>query len=99
MIWDSHYRHGRHKHFGRALAELVGHLLATSALFVTILLLSWGLAFLFSWLHAVHPFPAAIHGFLEKVELVLVYADAILCAVVLLYGTARFIKELLGVRS
>jgi hypothetical protein len=74
---------------------LIGHLVGTAVIFVTLFTLAWGLATLLSWFNTIHPFPLQIFAFVTKLEIGLVYADAVFCAIVLLGGTWRFLKEIL----
>ena len=74
---------------------LIGHLVATAIIFVSLFTIAWGLAALLSWFNAIHPFPLPIFAFVTKLEISLVYVDAAFCAIVLLGGTWRFIKDIL----
>ena len=73
---------------------LVGHLLGTAIIFMSLFTIAWGLATLLSWINTIHPFPLQIFAFVTKLEIGLVYADAVFCAIVLLGGAWRFLKDI-----
>ncbi len=67
----------------------------TALIFVTLFTIAWALATLLSWFNTIHPFPLHIFAFVTRLEIGLVYADAVFCGIVLIGGTWRFLKDLL----
>jgi len=82
--------------FWRAVGQLVGHVAGGFIMFAVIALASWGIGFAVSTLNALHPFPPDVLSFLHTLELWLLYLDAALLAIVVLFGVYHFIRELGG---
>lgn len=77
-----------------SIVRLMAHILGTAILFTAVLCAAWGLSYLVHEMNAAHAFPPAIYTFVTSLELWLVYIDATLSLVVLLFGAGRFIREL-----
>ena len=86
------------KTYWKILRTLVGHLIGTAVIFLVVILLAWLIEVAFYALHRIHPFDNDILAFVRSVELVVVYVDTGLCAVVLGAGIVRFCKDVLGGR-
>lgn len=84
---------GNKKTYWTSVLSLLGHLAGTAVIFVTFFTIGWIVSFLLYYLHGVHPFPEEILNVITKIELVVVYADALLCGIVLIAGMLRFFKE------
>ena len=84
------------KPFIGALISLVGHMLGTGVIFLSLFFIAWGLAWSAHMLHMIHPFPDEILGYVKKVEIVLFWVDTALCGFVSLVGIWRFGAEILG---
>lgn len=78
-----------------SVLRLIGHLFGTAAIFASWFLIAWGLSALLVWCNSIHPLPVEISGLVTKLEVGLVYADAVFCAVVFLGGAWLFIRDLL----
>jgi hypothetical protein len=85
----------RQKPFSMAILLLIGHLCATALVFVSLFTLGWGVAVAFAFLHSLHAFPDQIFELVSRLETGLIYLDAAVCAVVLLAGFVRFVREIL----
>lgn len=90
-----YYRAGRAEYWP-SVVGLVGHLVGTALIFCVFLGLVWLLSVFLHWLNGMHPFPPEIYAIVTKIEVWLIYVDAILCTVVLIAGAWRFCRELLG---
>lgn len=90
--WD---RQTQGQSFGRSLLQLLGHLLGTAFIFVTLFAVAWGIGFSSFWLNKLHPFGDDIFTFVSKVEKAILYGDTGLCAIVTLAGMWRFCKDVL----
>lgn len=94
---DGNGYNGKHKKpFIASLISLVGHMLGTGVIFLSLFLIAWGLAWSAHMLHTIHPFPDEILGYVKKVEIVLFWVDTALCGFVSLVGIWRFGAEILG---
>lgn len=82
-----------HRSYSAAVFGLIGHLLGTGVIFVSFILIGWLIAYFLHFLNEIHPFSVEIFGFITKLELYLVYGDALLCGLVLLGGAIRFVRE------
>lgn len=80
--------------FLHSVLNLIGHLVGSSILFVSFIGLGWIISLFYHWLDGIHKFPQDVSTFITECELYLVYADAVLCGLVILVGAWRFIKEL-----
>ena len=93
------YRGGRERRVGYwwSVMSLVGHLIGTALIFTALFSVGWLVSVVLHTLHRHHPFPEEIFRFVTKIELYLVYADAVLSAVVLIAGMVRFCKQVVEV--
>ena len=82
-----------HESYARSVLRLIGHLIGTAVIFVSLFAIGWTVSFVLHYLHGIFPFPTEIFDFITKFELYLVYGDSLLCAFVLLGGAVRFIKD------
>ncbi|HEX6832531.1 MAG TPA: hypothetical protein VF132_03265 [Rudaea sp.] len=73
---------------------LIGHLLGTGAIFIAFLLIAWLISFLLASIELVHPFPPDISDIFAHIEVWLIYADFIVCAIVFIAGAWRFCAEM-----
>ena len=89
----SYYRGGRATFVG-AVSSLIGHIVATAILFVTIMAVTWAISWSFSYLNEIHKFPSVTQKILIILEVGLLSIDALLCLVLILFGAKRFITEL-----
>ena len=90
--------HRRRKTFAESVVGLVFHLVGAAVIFVSFFTVAWCVSWLLHWLHSVHPFPDEIFWLVSRVEVWAIYADAALCAIVLLAGSFRFCVEVLEAR-
>lgn len=78
-----------------SVVALVGHLIGTAIIFIALVSIGWLVSIALHALHRYHPFPDEIFRFIVRVELYLVYAAAVVSAIVLCTGTVGFCKQLL----
>ena len=88
----------RSRPFRESVWTLIGHLLGTAGIFVTLFGIAWGLSWLVAGLDSLHSFPPEILSIITRIEVWLIYADAAVCGLVMLIGTVRFCLELIEVR-
>lgn len=77
-----------------SIIHLVGHLAGTAFVFAAFICFGWLISFGLHFLHGVHPFPPEVFALFLKIELGLVYFDAVLCTVVFTAGGVRFWKNI-----
>src|SRR5689334_22729466 len=80
-IPDSKWRR-RWRHELSAL-ELISHLVMTSLIFLTLITLVWVISWTFHLLQSVYPFSDDLFRALNRLEILLVYADAVTTGIVL----------------
>ena len=73
--------------------RLLSHLVGTAVIFLSILLIAWGLAYVIHKLNEAHNFPPEIYAVVTGIELAIIYIDVGLSSIVLLFGAVRFLKE------
>ena len=79
--------------YAESIIGLIGHLLGTGVIFVSLFLVAWAASLLLHFLHEIYPFPDQILVFITKFELYLIYGDSVFCVLVLLGGAYRFITD------
>lgn len=89
------YDRRKRRTFSESVVGLIAHLCGTAIIFVTFFTIGWAVSYLLHWLHSIHPFPDEIFRIITKIEVVVIYADGLLCGVVLMAGALRFCKELM----
>ena len=87
----------RPKTFWRSVRNLLGHLLATSLIFLLLFAIAWALSWLLACLDSLHKFPPEIFDLIARFEVWSIYGDAALSCAVLLIGAYRFFGDLLEV--
>ncbi len=88
--WGSTRARGHDPSFHRSVWPLIGHLIGSFLVFVTLLVLSWGLGFVLGWLNAHQPFSDEDLKVISKLKTSMLYFDAILCASVSISGAWTF---------
>ena len=78
-----------------SVRRLIGHLAATTLVFVVFVLLVWIASWTFSFVHSIHPFPNDVFKLLVKLEIILVYFDAAASGAVLLYGIGTYVLKVI----
>ena len=86
------------KSFAESIVGLVFHLIGAAIIFGSFFTIAWAVSVFLRWLHKIHPFPDDIFWLVSRVEVWAIYADAALCAIVLLAGSVRFCFEVLEAR-
>jgi hypothetical protein len=94
FIDRAYLRRRRPKTFWRSVRNLVGHLLATSLIFLVLFAIAWALSWALTCLDSLHEFPPEIFGLITRFEVWLIYGDGIMSAAVLLVGSFRFFGDL-----
>jgi hypothetical protein len=93
----TYYLHETRKTFWRAVFGLIGHLLGTAVIFISLITLGWGISFVMHSLHGVHEFPEEILEIFTKFELCLTYLDIALCSIFLFAGARHFYREVMEI--
>lgn len=84
----------RPRNFLQSVFGLIGHLLATSTIYVAIIIFGWGISFLMHKLHEVHQFPEEILRIFVRFEVYLTYADILIFVLFMFAGLRRFYIDL-----
>lgn len=84
------------KSYWRSVWALVGHLIGTAVIFIAFISLGWLIGFVLYWLNTIHPFATSVMVVITNIELSFIYADAVLCFLVLVGGILRFFRDNLG---
>jgi hypothetical protein len=71
---------------------LIGHLIGSFLVFVTLLLLTWGVEFLLAWLNNHQPLSDEDLKVISKLKIALLSFDAVLCAYVSISGARFFLN-------
>jgi hypothetical protein len=74
---------------------LLGHLCTTAAVFVALFSLGWVVACLLDYLDSIRKFPPESFKLFTRLEIGLVYIDALASGFVLMTGIVRFIRDVL----
>lgn len=86
-------------YFVSPVGKLIAHFFESAWLFLALFSFGWLVSYVLSCLNRIHPFPEHVLEMIDWVELGLAYFDVACSAVVLLVGTWRLRKRLLGVES
>jgi hypothetical protein len=91
--WGASCNRGGHgPSFRRWVWPLIGHLIGSFLVFVTLLVLTWALEFLLTWLNNHQPFSDEDLKVISKLKTSMLYFDAVLSASVLIFGAWTFLK-------
>jgi hypothetical protein len=90
--WD---RGNDHHSFAWSVLKLLGHLIGTAIVFLTLFTLAWAIGFFCHRLNAIYPFADDTFTFIARIEKVILWGDTALCAVVLLNSMWRFCKDVM----
>lgn len=82
--------------FWGAVLHLIGHIIGGAVLFISVACVTWGLGFALAKMNELHPFPGPVLSLLHNFEIGLLLADALLSAIVVLYGIWQFLRQLGG---
>jgi hypothetical protein len=85
-------RGGNTPPFRRSVGSLMGDLISSFVMFITLLALTWALGFVFVWLNKYQPFSDEDLRVLSKLKTSMLYFDAILCASASLSTVWNFLK-------
>jgi uncharacterized BrkB/YihY/UPF0761 family membrane protein len=85
----------RPHNFWASVLSLIGHLVGTAVIFVSLITLGWLISFIMHFLHAIHQFPGEILWLFTRIELYLTYVDIGLCAIFIFAGARRFYRDVL----
>jgi hypothetical protein len=80
--------------FVSAVSSLVGHIVGSASLFITIMAVTWSISWSFSYLNEIHNFPEASQRILIYLEVTLLIIDAFLCVALIVFAAKRFVFEL-----
>jgi hypothetical protein len=61
--------------------------------FIALFSLGWIVSWVFNYLDALHKFPDEIFKLVTRLEIGLVYVDAVVSGIVLLAGILRFVRD------
>jgi hypothetical protein len=76
---------------GWPISTLFGHLIVTTAAFVTLFTLNWIASLLFNYLNSIYPFQPVISRLIANLEVELFYVDSVVCAGALFTGVIRML--------
>lgn len=85
----------RRQPYVRSILSLIGHLACTAIVCMAIFGFSWCLSVGLTWLHSIHNFSHDIFRLVRQAELILVWVDIAVCAIVLLAGIVGYIRDVL----
>ncbi len=85
----------RRQRHGLSALRLVSHLATTSLVFLALITLVWCISWIFHSMHSVYPFSNEVFRLLDRLELLLVYIDAMVSGIVLLIGVCYYIVEVI----
>ena len=85
--------HGSWKAYFESVVVLLGHIVVTGVIFISLVATGWAVSFAVHLLHQWHPFRTETLEFIAKFELYLFYGDSVLCAFVLVGGAIRFLTS------
>lgn len=77
------------------LLQLLGHLVATATICVSLFATTWAIGVCAAWLNGIHPFGDQTFRFVTKVEAWALYGDTGLCFVVSMLCMWQFCKEVM----
>jgi len=84
----------RRRH-GLSVVRLVTHLATTSLVFLALITLVWIVSWTFHFMHSVYPFPDEAFRLLDRLEMLLIYADVVMSGIVLLDGVWNYVVEVI----
>lgn len=90
------YTKGRRITYWQAVRNLIGHLFGTSALFISFLVLGWGISYVANFLNNIFAMPENILEVVHIFELAIIWIDAFVCTILVITGATLFIKDLRG---
>lgn len=85
--------------YWQTIRALMGHLIGTTIIFVVVMVLAWLIEVIFYVLHSMHPFPNDVIHFVRSAELGVLWADSVLCILILGASLFRFCKDNIGGRQ
>lgn len=97
-MFDRPLFHEPKRTYLQTVVSLIGHLIGTAVIFITFLVVGWLISLAFHALNEIHRMPDRVNEVFTTLEVWWLYADAILCAFVLVAGMTRFAREVLGGR-
>ena len=81
----------RNRNHWSSVVRLVGHLVTTAFVFISLITLVWLTSWAFSFMHSMHPFSDEAFQLFVRLKIVLIYLDAALSDIVLIFGVGRYI--------
>lgn len=96
MLWEYilfAVRTREFRQYVKSVIELIFHFVGSTVLFLTLVVLAWGMSWGVASLQAAHPFSTQLQNFFNLVELYLVYGDSLLFASVISVGAYRIIMK------
>jgi Na+-transporting methylmalonyl-CoA/oxaloacetate decarboxylase gamma subunit len=73
---------------------LVGHMIGSAFIFSVLMVLAWSVWGLMAFLNSIHEFPSEVLWIIKRIEVALVWFDLLLCAVVQIAATVKFVREI-----
>jgi len=77
----------------KSILLLAGHLVGSAFIFATFFTMQWLMWLGFDQLDRMHPLPETIRLLVSKLEIVILYADAIVTGIVVIAAMYRFCRE------
>lgn len=81
--------------FEKLMLRLVGHLLVTTFICLTLFALAWSSNVAVAWLNDLHPFSDEDLKLISRLKTLIFYSDALVCVYMLLMGARNYCKEIL----
>lgn len=93
--WGNAYGRQR-RGYVQSIIRLLGHLIGTAIIFSSFFVIGWAVSVLLHWLHHISPFPQEIFDIVVMIEVWVFYLDAAACAIVIIAGLWKFVKDVAG---
>ena len=85
----------RRRRHGLSVVRLVAHLATTSLVFLALITLVWIVSWAFHFMHSVYPFSDEAFRLLDRLEILLLYADVVVSGIVLFFVIWNYIVEVI----
>ena len=93
LVPDSDRR--RRRRHELSAVRLVAHLATTSLVFLALITLVWIVSWTFHFMHSVYPFSHEAFRLLDRLEILLVYADVVVSGIVLFFVIWNYIVKVI----
>jgi hypothetical protein len=80
--------------FAQSVLNLIGHLIGSAILFISVFIIAWILSYVIHWFDSIHKLPEKTSTYIAQLEHWLVVGDSVLCLIVMIVGAYRFMRDL-----